>query len=263
MHYIKTSTLNALALDIIRTVTSFVRENEDDFIRQVRETHYLQSAETAKVQQRQLAKCQKRHTELDALIKRLFESELSPKRFEILSKDYEAEQEDLGRQIAELQAGLETYAAESDNAERFISMVRRYTEIPELTAKILNEYIQKIVVFEADKSSGRREQTVDFYFNFIGKVELPGQEESEPFDPDEHRKAQFRAYYYRNREKILADKAEQRAAEKAAKLAAVPAKTPEELAAEDEARRDKKRAYQREYQREWQRKRREAEQVSA
>jgi hypothetical protein len=88
---------------------------------------------------------------------------------------------------------------------------------------------------------------------------MPVQEEEEPFDPEEHRKAQYRAYYYRNREKILADKAEKRADEKASKLAAQPVRTPEELAAEEEARKERKRAYQREYQREWQKKRRESQ----
>ena len=81
--------------------------------------------------------------------------------------------------------------------------------------------------------------------------------ESEPFDPLEHRRAQFRAYYHRRREKILAAIAEKRAAMKAEKLTAQPVKTQEEIAAEEEAKREKKRAYQRDYQREWQRKRRE------
>ena len=127
------------------------------------------------------------------------------------------------RQIAELQAGLEVYAAESDNTDRFIKMVRRYTEIPELTGTILNEYIEKIVVFEADKSSGRREQDVDIYFNFIGQFETADNtvcgRDTEDEDPDEHRKAQFRAYYYRNRDAILARKAERDAKKKAGKTA--------------------------------------------
>ena len=84
------------------------------------------------------------------------------------------------------------------------------------------------------------------------QVTIPRQEEeAEPFDPEEHRKAQFRSYYHRNREIILAKKTAQRESEKEAKLAAQPVKTPEELAAEEEARRERKRAYQREYQREW------------
>jgi len=161
-HYIKTSQLRTLALDAIRAVSGFVKESEDEFVRQVREMHDLQSADAAKAQQKQLTKHQKRHKELDGLIKQLYEDKvggsLSAKRFEILVSEYEAEQEDLERQISELQSGLAVYADESGNVERFIKMVRRYTEIPELTPAILNEYISKIVVFEADKSSGRREQ---------------------------------------------------------------------------------------------------------
>jgi hypothetical protein len=250
-------------LDAIRAVTGYVREHEDEFVCQAREEHSLQSAEAAKAQQKQLAQTERRHKDLNGIIKQLFEDKaggtLSAKRFEILCGEYEVEQEALERQIAELREGLAAFNTESTNTDQFIKLVRRYTEIPELTATILNEYIEKIVVFEADKSSGRREQRVDIYFNFIGKIAIPGygDVEVEPFDPDEHRKAQFRSYYYRHREEILAKKAAEREAERAAKLAAQPVKTPEELATEEAARKERHREYQRNYQREWQRKRRE------
>ena len=52
--------------------------------------------------------------------------------------------------------------------ERFVSLVRRYTSYDELTAPRLNEFIEKVVVHEADKSTGDRRQKVDIYFNFIG-----------------------------------------------------------------------------------------------
>jgi DNA invertase Pin-like site-specific DNA recombinase len=233
MHYIKTSTLNTLTLAAIQTVSGFVKEHEDEFVRLLHETHNRQSAEAAKAQQKQFVKFQKRHKDLDSLIKQLYEDkvsgQLSAKRFEILSDEYEREQVDLERQIDELQTAIVAYRDETDNTERFISIVRRYTDIHELTPTILNEYINKIVVFEGDKSSGRREQKVDFYFNFIGRVELPSEngnhsenwiENKAPFDPKEHRRTQFRAYYYRNRERILTEKAEQREAAKAEKLIA-------------------------------------------
>ena len=262
MHYIKTSSLRTLVLETIQTVSGFVKENEEEFVRLVREASEVQSADVAKVQKKQLAQHQRRCAELDTLIKRLFEdsvkSGLSAKRVEILANEYEQEQEDLEQQIAELQESLDHFDEDSDKTDKFIAIVRKYTDITELSATILNEYVNEIVVFEAEKSSGRREQRVDIYLNFIGKFSVPGaDEDTEPFDPAEHRKAQFRAYYHRNKEKILAEKAERRAEEKAAKLAAQPAKTPEELATEEEARKERKRAYQREYQREWQRKKRE------
>ena len=174
MHYISTKNLQTLVLEAIRAVTQYARENEADFVKMIRAAHDLQSVETSKVQQRQLAKHQKRHKDLDLLIKQLYEDKvggaLTQKRFEMLAAEYEAEQESLTGQIAELEAQLATFSAESDNVERFVKMVRRYTEVPELTATILNEFVEKIIVHEADKSSGKRVQDVEIVFNYIGQI---------------------------------------------------------------------------------------------
>jgi hypothetical protein len=263
MHYVKTSALRALVLDAIRKVSAYARENEAEFVRRVRENAEVQSAEAAKAQKKQLAKSQKRCAELDTLIKRLYEDKvgvsLTQKRFDILSREYEDEQENLEKQIAELQAGLDRFSEDGERAEKFMGLVRRYKDFSELSAAMLSEFVQKILVHEAERINGQRDQTVDVYLNFIGKFEVPGQEqdaETEPFDPAEHRRAQWRARYHKNREAILAKKAEDREREKAAKLAAEPQKSPAELAAEEDARRERKRAYQREYQREWQRRHR-------
>ena len=43
-----------------------------------------------------------------------------------------------------------------------------YTSFDEMTTPMLNEFIEKVVVHEADKSTGDRWQKVDIYFNFIG-----------------------------------------------------------------------------------------------
>jgi hypothetical protein len=59
---------------------------------------------------------------------------------------------------------------------RFIDLVRCYTEYDELTTPILNSFISKVVVHEADKSSGERVQDVDVYFQFIGKFTPPQEE---------------------------------------------------------------------------------------
>jgi hypothetical protein len=54
MHYIKTTTLQALVLETIKSVSRFVRDSEEDFIRQVREASELQNAEAAKAQKARL-----------------------------------------------------------------------------------------------------------------------------------------------------------------------------------------------------------------
>ena len=51
--------------------------------------------------------------------------------------------------------------------------MKRYTDFSELTAPMINEFIEKIIVHEADRSSGERKQQVDIYLNFIGRFEVP------------------------------------------------------------------------------------------
>ena len=161
-----------------------------------------------------------------------------------------------------MQEELDHFKDDSDKAEKFIELVRKYTEIPELTAAILNEFVDKVIVHEATKPHGRREQQVDIYLNFIGKVTFGEQDaEARQLELEEYLRTKQLSYYQRNREKILAKMAEQRAEAKAAKLAEPPVKTSEELAAEQELKREKRKNYQREYQQERRRKKREQEQV--
>jgi len=44
---------------------------------------------------------------------------------------------------------------------------------------MINEFIEKIIVHEAEKIDGERFQEVDIYLNFIGKFEIPPQELTE------------------------------------------------------------------------------------
>jgi hypothetical protein len=240
MHYVKTSVLRALVLEAIKAVSGFVRESEEEFVRVVREASELQSAEVAKAQKSRLAKSQKRYGELDTLIKGLYEDKvvgsLSAKRFEILSREYEGEQEELERQIAEIQSGLDRFEEDSDRAEKFIKIVQRYTDFTELTAPMLNEFVDKILIYEPEgvRQGYGRVQKVEIYLNFIGRFSIPGKEEAEPkpLSPQEQKqerlRAQRRARYQKNREKILAAKAKKDAEKKAAKLAATLENTSEE-----------------------------------
>ena len=48
-----------------------------------------------------------------------------------------------------------------------------YIGIEELTPTIVNECVQKIIVHEADTSTGKRVQQIEIIFNFIGGIDLP------------------------------------------------------------------------------------------
>ena len=69
--------------------------------------------------------------------------------------------------------------ADIEKTDKFIEIVKRYTnfdELDELSNEMVNSFIEKIVVHEADYSSGKREQQVDIHLNFIGNFTAPLQD---------------------------------------------------------------------------------------
>jgi len=176
-HHTPTAAINEIVLGVITRVSGYVRENENTFIQQVREDSAIKHEATLKSHRKQLAKSEKRYVELDGIIRGLYEDKhkgvLTAKRFEMLATGYEDEQEKLEQQIQSLQAEIETFNADSDKADKFIGVVKKYTDFTELTAPMLHEFVEKILVHEADKSSGVRVQKIEVYLNFIGNFDIP------------------------------------------------------------------------------------------
>jgi hypothetical protein len=143
---------------------------------------------------------------------------------------------------------LEQFTADGARADRFIALVRKYTTFEELTNSMLTEFVDKIVVHEAERPRGQRNQQVDIYLSFIGQFTPPGCEQVFPEyqTPEDKRKEYQREYYQRNKEAIAAKSTERYHAKKA-ELPEPPAKSPEEIATEEEARKERRRAYQREW----------------
>jgi len=176
-HHIGTKALRQIALDAIKSVSTYAKTNEAEFINRVREASTIRQTETAKAHKKRIAKEQKRVAELHTLIRRIYEDnvsgKLNDKRFELLSAEYEQEQAELEKSIIQLQTELDSFNADSARADQFISLARKYKDFDELTPMMIGEFIEKIIVFEGDWSSGEREQDVDVYLNFIGKFDVP------------------------------------------------------------------------------------------
>ena len=201
-HYIKTSTVEKLILTAIREVSTYVREDEKEFIRIVRDAASAGQEQTAREKKKRLRQVEKRIGELDELIRKLYEGnatgKIPDKHFNRLLVEYDTEQSALEQEAAELKEGITAQAEDGMRAQRFVSLVRRYTSFDELTAPMLNEFIEKVVVHEADKSTGDRRQKVDIYFNFIGCFVPPKPEVI--LTAEEEAKAQ-KALAARNRER--------------------------------------------------------------
>jgi hypothetical protein len=226
-HFIRTEVIREIVLRTIKATAAYVRENEAEFAARIRELSTVKQAEAAKAHKRQLAANEKRVAELDRLFKKTYEDnasgKLSDKRFEQLSADYEREQAELQEQNAALAAEIEAFDADTQKAAGFIDLVRRYTEFDELTSQMLNEFVSRIEVWEAEKIDGRRTQRVDVHLSYIGRFELPA-EEKEPPTPEEiaaeeKRRAKLAKQREANKRWYAKKRAEQLAAEAEASAA--------------------------------------------
>ena len=212
MHYISSESVSALILETIRSVSAYARSNEAAFIEKLREASSIRQADTAKAQAKRIAKNKKRIAELDTLYRKTWEDnaagKLPDKRFAQLSEGYEREQSELETQTAALQTELDNFKADNLNTGRFLKLVERYTDFTELTASMLHEFVEKVIVHEADKSSGKREQRVDIYLNFIGRFEVPQENAAalEQAVKDEEQRAIWREYKRQARAKKKQEK---------------------------------------------------------
>lgn len=179
-HYIRVSVVESLILEAIRRVSGYVRENEAEFIERVREKSELQQITAVKENRKKLTKAKRRREEISGLIKKLYETyaigKIPENHFSELLTGYDTEQTTLDGEIEKLQAEIDRYNTDSVRADKFIELVKRHTEFTEFSASLLNEFVEKVIVHEATKINGVREQEVEIYLNFIGKFDLPEQE---------------------------------------------------------------------------------------
>ena len=176
-HNVSTKALTELVLETIRTTASYAIQNKEEFIQKVRSISQVRQQEAAKELQRKVSKAKKRIAELDMLIKKLYETyamgKLEEKRFEMLSAEYEKEQDELEQTLASDQASLDQFNEDTDRADKFLALAKKYTDFSELTAPMINEFVEKIMVHAPDRSTGERIQEIEIYLKFIGKFDVP------------------------------------------------------------------------------------------
>jgi len=170
-----------LVLEDLRRVTAFAKDREQEFIRAVMNNSEKELAKELRLSQKEYEQAQVRITAIDKIIQKLYEDnvlgKISEERFYKMSADYEAEQKVLEARATVLKQTIDTAKEQSLNTDRFLALVKKYTEITELDAEIIREFIDKIIVFKAEKVDGHRTQRIQIYYNCIGAVELPIKDE--------------------------------------------------------------------------------------
>lgn len=176
-HYITHKALYQLVLNDILRNAAIAKQYEGELTEYAQKVASGNANDKYKRVQKELDKYKQRSSELDIIIKKLFEQNalgvISDERFLSMSADYEREQKELSSKIAELKAQIDKRDAEGSNTTKFLNAVRKYSGITELTASILNDLIDSIVIYNAEgKSRKNRVQRVEINYKFIGLMQM-------------------------------------------------------------------------------------------
>ena len=176
-HYVRVDFLEEVVLGEIRRLTKFASLYEDEFVKAVI-GHSQQAEQTdRKLKEKELRTLLARDEELDGLFERIYEDNVSGKlsddRFAKMSRRYEDEQKELAEKIKKLRSEKEKQSSRSMTTDMFIGLVRKYTRARKLTPRMLNELIEKIEVFNAEKIDGVWEQRLRIHYNCVGTIEIP------------------------------------------------------------------------------------------
>ena len=176
-HYVRVDFLEQVVLGEIRRLTKFASLYEDEFLKAVI-GHSQQAAETdRKLKEKELKALLARDEELDGLFERIYEDNVSGKlsddRFAKMSRRYEDEQKELAEKIKKLRSEIEKQSSQAMTTDMFISLVRKYTRARKLTPRMLNELVEKIEVYHAEKIDGVWEQRLRIHYNCVGEITIP------------------------------------------------------------------------------------------
>lgn len=176
MHYIRYDVLYAYVLARLQYWSMLAQKDEDKLLKRLLNASDRERNSAKKKQAVELKKAEKRKAEVDGLFAKMYEDwsagRITEYNFNMLSEKYQNEQKELETKIRQLHETMEAAVQTAADAEKWIALMKQYVNPVELTAELLNTLIEKITVHEAVKGEdGSREQEVEIYYRFIGKID--------------------------------------------------------------------------------------------
>ncbi len=177
MHFINYDVLYTYVLDRLQFWSDLAQKDEKNLLERLLQTGDKMRQAEKKKQASDLRKAEKRKSTVNDLFIRRYEDwsagRITESNFNMLSERYQAEQVELDEKIAALKAAMEENAQSTENAEKWVKLIGKYSNITELDAPLLNTLIEKIVIHEGVKGPDKkRTQEVEIYYRFVGKINL-------------------------------------------------------------------------------------------
>ena len=173
-HYITLHAIEDIVLYDLQRVLGMAKGRETEFVSMLQEKNKRMTKSDLSEKAKECDEAEKRIAVLDRIIQNLYEDKvsgtLSEERFIKLSKNYESEQAELTDKVKFLKEELIAVQKETADINKFMRLIKRYTEITELSAEIVRTFIDKIYVHKGEKAQGGHRQTIEIIYNCVGAI---------------------------------------------------------------------------------------------
>lgn len=173
-HYITLHAIEDIVLYDLQRVLGMAKGKETEFVSMLQEKNKKMTKSDLSEKAKECDEAEKRIAVLDRIIQNLYEDKvsgtLSEERFIKLSKNYESEQAELTDKVKFLKEELMAVQKETADINKFMRLIKRYTEITELNAEIVRTFIDKIYIHKGEKAQGGHRQTIEIIYNCVGAI---------------------------------------------------------------------------------------------
>jgi len=176
-HYVRADALEEVVKLELRRLVEMLEIDESYFAQLLLRKNDEEREKDKKFLELELQKAIARSGTVSQLYEKLYEDnvigKVSDEWFVELSHKYEKERMDLKAKIADTRYRIEELKNNNSEYEKFISAIRRFMQMDNLTSPLLRELIDHIDIFETEGTGKSRTQRIVIYYRFIGYIELP------------------------------------------------------------------------------------------
>lgn len=172
-HYIRKVVLEELVLTDIQRVSVFAENKKAEFIQRATEYGSKEATRRKSAKRKKLESTLAQLDEIDKVFRRVYKDmvmkRISEESYNALTSGFDKERQSLTTTAKELQQEVEKHEIRNTNAKKFIDVVKKFTDIKELTYELVHEFIDKIIVHEVDRETNTR--YIEIHYNFVGQID--------------------------------------------------------------------------------------------
>lgn len=176
-HYVRADALEEVVKLELRRLVEMLEIDESYFAQLLLRKNDEEREKDKKFLESELQKAIARSNTVSQLYEKLYEDnvigKISDEWFIELSHKYEKERMVLKAKIADIRHKIEELKNTNSEYEKFISAIRRFMQMDNLTSPLLRELIDHIDIFETEGTGKSQTQRIVIYYRFIGYIELP------------------------------------------------------------------------------------------